>query len=167
MIVSLVLLVIIVCVLSYCVVVLFDRTKPDTDTVYSFNEAMDIIELPVLVLTNNGQSYRFILDSGSNGCHLDKRAIGNLDIESTSEATSSSMSTGAGVIETSKDKAQIKFTLNNTVFSIPFFIEDLSQPFDYIKKTDGMTIHGILGSNFLRANKWVLDFAKNVAYMKK
>ena len=83
MIVSLVLLVIIVCVLSYCVVVLFDRTKPDTDTVYSFNEAMDIIELPVLVLTNNGQNYRFILDSGSNGCHLDKRVIDNLDIEST------------------------------------------------------------------------------------
>lgn len=167
MIISLVLLVIVICVLSYCVVVLFDRTKPDTDTVYPFNEAMDMIELPVLTLSNNGRNYRFILDSGSNGCHLDKRVLDKLDIESTSEASSSSMSTGAGVIETSKDKAQVKFSLGNTVFSIPFFVEDLSQPFDYIKKTDGMTIHGILGSNFLRANKWVLDFAKNVAYMKK
>lgn len=162
-----VILAVAICVVFYFVWVLFERTKPNTDAMYSFDEAMDIVELPILVLSNNGRKYRFILDSGSNGCHLDKRVIDKLDIERTSEAESSSMSTGAGVIETSKDKAQIKFNLNNTVFSIPFFVEDLSQPFDYIKETDGMTIHGILGSNFLSANNWVLDFAKNVAYMKK
>jgi len=162
-----IILAIAICVVIYFVWVLFERTKPNTDAEYSFSEAMDIIELPVLVLSNNGKNYRFILDSGSNGCHLDKRILEELDIEGTSEAESSSMSTGAGVIETSKDKAQIKFNLNNTVFSIPFFVEDLSQPFDYIKKNDGMRVHGILGSNFLSANNWVLDFAKNVAYMKK
>lgn len=167
MIVSIVLLAVIVIGLVYCVFVLFDRTKPDTDAVYSFGEAMDIIELPVLTMSNNGKRYRFIIDSGSNGCHLDSRIIDELDIDGIKEKEASSIATGNGVTSSSSNVAQIKFKLKKTVFSIPFAIEDLGAAFDYIKKNDGMTIHGILGSNFLSANRWVLDFARNVAYMKK
>lgn len=167
MIIVIVLLALIMCGLGYCVYVLFDRTKPNKIDSVSFRESMDIVELPVLTLDNNGNKYKFIIDSGSNGCHIDKRIMDKLDVEDTKETGRSMVAVGSGLMEASKSTAQVKFSLNNCVFSIPFAVEDLSAAFDYIKKTDGMSIHGILGSNFLRANKWVLDFSEYVAYMKK
>lgn len=169
MIISIVLLALIVCGLGYCVYILFDRTKPNkVSDAFSFRESMDIVELPVIAMNNNGKRYRFIIDSGANGCHIDSRILDELDIEDTiNKSGDSVVAVGSGLMEASSKTAQIKFSLNNYVFSIPFSVENMSAAFDYIKKSDGMTIHGILGSNFLRANKWVLDFSEYIAYMKK
>ena len=60
----------------------------------------------------------------------------------------------------------MKLQLDNVLFTVPFSVEDMKQQFDFIKKTDGIQLHGILGSNFLAANGWVIDFANKIAYMK-
>ena len=135
---------------------------------FSFSEAMDSVELPLLILTNNGKKLKFIVDSGSNSCHIDKNILSELEYEDTSLSSSpSETATGGGMINTSKDRCVMKLNLKNTVFTVPFLIEDLKAPFDFIKSQDGIQLHGILGSNFLSANGWVLDFAENVAYMNK
>ena len=45
-------------------------------------------------------------------------------------------------------------------------ISDLDKPFNNIKKESGVTIHGILGNNFFKKYKYVLDFDKLIAYSK-
>lgn len=138
----------------------------DVSEAYSFQEYMDITELPILVMENNDKKFKFILDSGSNGCHLDKRAFESMTIENEETVKNSQTATGAGVVDSSVHKCTAKLKLNKYVFQIPFSVEDLKDAFDYIKKQDGLTVHGILGSNFLSANRWVLDFANNTAYMR-
>lgn len=155
-------------VIGYFVWILFDRTKPNTDTEYPFSEYMDLIELPVLVLTNNGKKLRFIIDSGSNGCHINKAVISELELDDVSvNDKKSETATGGGMISSPNERCTMKLHLDNVVFTVPFSVTDMSPQFDFIKKSEGVQLHGILGSNFLSANNWVLDFAKNIAYMKK
>lgn len=162
-----VILAVAICVVAYFVYVLFDKVEPNTDCVYSFNEAMETVELPVLTMYNNNKRLKFILDSGSNSCHIDKNILDKLELEDTQVATDSSeTATGGGLISTSQEKCTVRLLLKNTEFNVPFLVEDLKVPFDFIKKQDGIQLHGILGSNFLSANGWVLDFAENIAYMK-
>lgn len=141
---------------------------PKAKEVYSFAEAINLVDLPILVMTNNDKKLKFILDSGSNGCHIDKNILDTLTIEKNEivEKTNS-VATGAGIINLSNEKCILKLKLGNTIFEVPFAVEDLSGPFNFIKEEDGIQIHGILGNNFLEANGWVLDFAGNIAYMKK
>lgn len=141
---------------------------PKAKEVYSFAEAINLVDLPILVMTNNDKKLKFILDSGSNGCHIDKNILDTLTIEKNEivEKTNS-VATGAGIINSSNEKCILKLKLNNTIFEVPFAVEDLSGPFNFIKEEDGIQVHGILGNNFLEANGWILDFADNIAYMKK
>ena len=134
---------------------------------YSFAEHIDLLEEPVIVMENNGKKLRFILDSGSNGCHIDKRVLEDLELESSStESNSSEIATGGGVINSSTEKCTLKLKLRNYRFQVPFNVTDMSAQFDFIKDNEGVLLHGILGANFLSANGWVLDFAENVEYMK-
>ena len=141
---------------------------PNVKETYSFAEAINLADLPILIMSNNGKKLRFILDSGSNGCHIDKSILDTLSVEKNEivEKTSN-IATGAGIIASSNEKCTLKLKLNNTIFEVPFAVEDLSGPFNFIKEEDGIQVHGILGNNFLEANGWVLDFADNIAYMKK
>jgi hypothetical protein len=45
-------------------------------------------------------------------------------------------------------------------------VVDLKDAFDNIKSEHGVTIYGILGSDFLSKYKYILDFKDNIAYIK-
>ena len=137
------------------------------DTVYYFGPYMEIVELPILFMTNNDKKLGFILDSGSNGCHINREALEGLELEESKIIDKASeTATGGGVVASSNEKCTMKLQLDNVLFTVPFSVEDMKQQFDFIKKTDGIQLHGILGSNFLAANGWVIDFANKIAYMK-
>jgi hypothetical protein len=44
---------------------------------------------------------------------------------------------------------------------------DMSGPFGRIKAESGVILHGVIGSKFFNAYKYVLDFDKLIAYSKK
>ena len=46
-------------------------------------------------------------------------------------------------------------------------IANLDKPFSNIKQESGVIIHGILGNNFFKRNKSILDFEELKAYFKK
>jgi hypothetical protein len=152
--------------ISYKVDSIAESTS-EPDFICSFSEYMDRVDLPIIAMNYEDKELKFILDSGSNGCHISKGVLEKLNIESgLFESTSDIMATGNGLAAASNKKCNIKLRLKKYVFSVPFFIDDFDAVFDHIKNTDGVELHGILGNNFLTANRWVLDFASNTAYMK-
>ena len=55
----------------------------------------------------------------------------------------------------------------NEEFKVNLFVnEGLDTSFEEVKKECGVQLHGILGADFLKEHKYVLDFAELVAYHK-
>ena len=134
----------------------------------SISDYMSKLELPAIVFNCNGKELLFILDSGSNGCHINRSVLNELGIETKSIEKKGSVgeyvATGNGITSPSSEKCDIVLSLGEYSFNVPMNVDDLDTTFDYILKSDGVQLHGILGTNFLRANNWTIDFANNMAY---
>ena len=52
-------------------------------------------------------------------------------------------------------------------FTYNYLIQDMDDAFNSIKKSSGVTIHGVLGSKFFNKFKYVLDFNELIAYSKQ
>lgn len=146
--------------------------EPQPELVTPFSESisdyMSKLELPAIVFNCNGKELLFILDTGSNGCHINRSVLSELGVETKSiekkEGVEAFMATGNGITAPSSEKCDIVLSLGEYSFNVPMNVDDLDATFDYIFKSDGVQLHGILGTNFLRANNWTIDFANKVAY---
>ena len=125
-------------------------------------------QLPVVEFTCNGKKLLFILDSGSNGCHINRSALEELGVETYREepkdGTAFLVATGNGVTASATEKCELVFSLADYEFYVEFNVDDLDASFDFMFANDGVRVHGILGTNFLRASNWTIDFANKVAY---
>ncbi len=134
----------------------------------SVSDYISKFELPAIIFNCKGEELLFILDSGSNGCHINSSVLRDLGVESShveqKEGAENYVATGNGVSAPSTEKCDLDLSLGKYNFNVPFSVEDLDAAFDYIYRTDGVRVHGILGTNFLRANNWTIDFANNMAY---
>ena len=154
-------------------------TGADTDTrepraglvtpfTVSFGEYMTKISLPAILFDCRGKELLFILDTGSNGSHINRSALAELGIDTRSieqkEGVEPYVATGNGVAAPSAEQCDLVLSLDAYKFNVTAYVDDLDSAFDRIFKSDGVRIHGILGTNFLKANNWTLDFANNVAY---
>lgn len=125
-------------------------------------------QLPIVEFTCNGKELLFILDSGSNGCHVNRSVVKELGVEITQEerkdGVDNLVATGNGVAACTTEKCNLLLAIDKYELSVPMAVEDLDASFNFMFKTDGVMVHGILGTNFLRADNWTIDFANGVAY---
>lgn len=66
-------------------------------------------------------------------------------------------------IEGNKVSAQqgiLNLNINGKEYQQDFCFMTLGEAFASIKEESGIEIHGILGNNFLIANKWIIDYGK-------
>lgn len=129
----------------------------------SFREAMNLTGLPVVTFRQGDVKLNFVLDTGASGSLIDSRVLNHIKYVDIVETR-----TGGGYegkLEELKNVG-IEFTYKNTLYADIFSIKDLSELFDRIKRKDGVTLHGILSSEFFETYKYVLDFAELVAYPK-
>ena len=142
-----------------------DLVTPFTVSVSDYISKM---ELPAIVFNCKGKELLFILDTGSNGCHINKSVLGELGVETTTaeqkEGVENLIATGNGVSAPSSEKCALDLSLGEYKFNVPFSVDELDDAFDFVFRTDGVKLHGILGTNFLRSNNWTIDFANGVAY---
>lgn len=125
-------------------------------------------QLPIVEFTCNGKELLFILDSGSNGCHVNRSVVKELGVEITQEerkdGVENLVATGNGVATCTSEKCDLNLAIGEYELKVPLAVEDLDDAFNFMFKTDGVMVHGILGTNFLCANNWTIDFANGVAY---
>lgn len=130
----------------------------------SFKEAMDLAELPVVTFYQGTEKFNFLLDTGSNHSHISADAAQR--IVGTPMTGSENINGVCGAITVDKAiKANLEYKA--TTYEVILLIgEHLNETFSTIKESTGVQIHGIIGSNFLNDNRYVLDFDELVAYSK-
>lgn len=159
-----------ICVIWALITILFliffrielKRTKIHEDSKISIKESMDLVNLPVVTFENNGNKYNFILDTGANNSIINKYC----NIISSPSTTSYNVASVSGNIQ-SCNTVIINFNYKDFTFESLFNVLDLNDLFNEIKKNYGVTVHGILGTNFLDKYNYVIDFKDYKIYRRK
>lgn len=130
----------------------------------SFQNSMDLAELPVVTFRQGDKKINFLLDTGSNNCVIDSNILNSIDHKMLDVETNilglegNAQKTGV---------CTIKMTYKDKEYEYPYVIQDMSAAFDSIKKETGVTVNGMLGSKFFNEFKYVLDFDELIAYSKE
>lgn len=130
----------------------------------SFQNSMDLAELPVVTFRQGDKKINFLLDTGSNNCVIDSNILKSIDHKMLDVETNilglegNAQKTGV---------CTIKMSYKDKEYEYPYVIQDMSAAFDSIKKETGVTVNGMLGSKFFNEFKYVLDFDEFIAYSKE
>lgn len=142
---------------------IFNKIIGRPSEVMSFQTAFDLTNMPIVTFHQGDKKFNFLLDTGSNSCVIDKSVLNKIEHEVIPNDDE--------VIGIEGNKKAVKacvITLyfNKKGYTYKYLINDLGKAFTYIKKNSGVTLHGILGSEFFNEFRYVLDFAELVAYSK-
>lgn len=132
--------------------------------IISFRAGYDLTELPVISLYQGGNVFNFLLDTGSNDSIIDSNILDKMEF-TESERKSQLF----GMEGNPQDVKCCNITLSYGTEDYPYeyVICDMKEAFGRIKKESGVTLHGVIGSKFFNAYKYVLDFESLIAYSKK
>ena len=130
----------------------------------SFKETFDLTDLPIVTFYQGNNKLHFLLDTGSTDCIIDSNL---LDWIKHSPAEEKSSLHGMDGINRIVGSCIITISYKDREFSHPFLMSDMKAAFNTIKEKTGVTLHGIIGSNFFNKYKYVLDFNEMVAYSKQ
>lgn len=141
---------------------LFYKEMRTTDTM-SIKESMDLVELPIITMINDGNKYNFIVDTGANDCLISDKCekIICLPLRKKNEMI--------GINGNKKEChiVGIDLVYKDKTFSAEFNVADIDNIIDTIKTDCGVTVHGILGTKFLDKYNYVIDFKDYIIYRRK
>ena len=129
----------------------------------SFTDNMGRLNLPVVSLTNNGQSFNFLIDTGATLSVIDSNALDKLAYTKV-ETTGSAYGVDGNIIPV--EYARIELNHENTKFVDEFQIMRVNG-FDNIKESDKIEIVGILGSTFLKRYNFTINYKDLIISAKK
>lgn len=141
-------------------------SKVDSKNSISFMETLNLTELPIVTFLAGDTKINFLLDTGSSQSFIAENTSHLISGEEAVDNLALTSATGTEhlickVIETS-------LTYKKKDYNVTLWVnESLNKAFSDLKNTQGITIHGILGSDFFSKYSYVLDFEKNIAYSKK
>lgn len=134
----------------------------------SIEEKLESLGMPMVYFTCGEKELAFVFDTGSDGSHINRSVVEELNLETFNVEPKNGkqefISTGNGIMAASNEWCKIKLSLEEFDFNVNCRVENLDQIFNFIKGNTGVQLHGILGTNFLRANNWTIDFANNAVY---
>lgn len=140
----------------YYVYTLYTKSKD----VMSFKQSMELCDMPIVTFYIGDRKLNFVLDTGCVQSMLDADIIDKykLDINYTKETFEVWGANG----KCSTDKMGVLgFYSNNKKFEETFVCSStIKHTFSWLKQNKGVTVHGLLGSNFFNTYKYILDFNK-------
>lgn len=132
--------------------------------IMSFREAMDLVELPIVIFYINGNKLNFLLDTGANASIIDKASFKGLPHTKTDCVRPITGMEGNPI---EAPVVEMTLTYKDSIYKEEFQVVDMSGAFGAIKQESGVTLNGILGNAFFVRYKYVLDFKELIAYSKK
>lgn len=130
----------------------------------SFQNSMDLAELPIVTFHQGERKINLLLDTGSNNCIIDSNFLNTISHTKLDQKTKIS---GLEGITQKVGICIIKMSYKDKEYEYPYIIKDMHAVFEDIKKSTGVTVHGMLGSKFFNEFKYVLDFDELIAYRKE
>lgn len=129
----------------------------------SFKESLDLANLPVITFRQGEKKINLLLDTGSTESIIIPSILDYLEHEDIGKK-----GTIFGMEGNAVDTKYVKMDLmyNCITYSENFQVVDMSNAFNSIKQSTGVTIHGILGNSFFEKYGYVIDFQEFVAYGK-
>ena len=130
----------------------------------SFMEAMDLTNLPIVTFYQGDKKFNFLLDTGATLSVINQAAL-----ESITHTTINETGELYGVdgVKREVSYASIDLAYKNKDYTEKFQVLDMQEAIDQVKAESGVNMVGIIGSEFFRKYKYVLDFDELVAYSKK
>lgn len=140
----------------YYVYTLYTKSKD----VMSFKQSMELCDMPIVTFYIGDRKLNFVLDTGCVQSMLDADIIDKykLDINYTKETFEVWGANG----KCSTDKMGVLgLYYNNKKFEETFVCSStIKHTFSWLKQNKGVTVQGLLGSNFFNTYKYILDFNK-------
>lgn len=155
------LFIVIIAAVSYDI---YEQRKENDIEKMSFWETMNLTGLPIITFCQGQTKLNFILDTGSTLSIIDKSALKNITYTMINKQSSVTGLQG----ETSEGEAcNITLYYKENNFNSDFSINDMTGVLSTIKQSTGVTIMGLLGSDFFDKYKYIIDFKEYKAYSKK
>lgn len=156
---------IIICVICLIRLTSSRARRPKLENKISLKESMDLCNLPIVTFMHNNKKFNFLLDTGADRNHISCTTEKMIESSDTGYVVSTMGFTG----DTEENSIRSAlFMYKENTFNIDFSVSaGLDKSFEFIKQRDGVTVHGILGSGFLRDYGYILDFDKLEAYSVK
>jgi hypothetical protein len=131
----------------------------------SFSKGFTSPNIPIITISQGNRELNFILDTGSDRNIIDSNILPLLEHTQHKGGESIALT---GVGGTKKVQiCSITFQIKEESYTADFLVSDMKDAFSAVKEASAVHLHGILGSEFLRSNKIVLDFSSMVAYNDK
>lgn len=155
---------IIYCVIKYHKLIKNSKST-DKELSISFLETLNLTGLPIITFNQNNTKINFILDTGSTTTILDSRSIKKLKLKYKDLNNDNNIIVDVNGKETKKiTYHNMSMSYKKMLFNFDFIIKNCNYTFYTIKKNYGVTVHGILGSDFLDKYNYILDFNEYIAY---
>lgn len=123
---------------------------------YDLTDSIGIQGLPIVKIEIENKLYNFLVDTGANECYIDSNVLPTLTMY-TVEGNSTYMDASGNQNEVSIVTVRTKFLDTNINCSMHSY--DMSKVNEKYTSEGFPVLHGILGTNFLMANKLVIDFS--------
>lgn len=135
----------------------------DTSDAVSFKSSMDLTGLPIVTFYQGEKKLNFLLDTGATDSIIDSNVLDSIE-----HAESDAATTLMGIDGKKKIVPFCLITLsyNNKDYTFTYLANDMSEAFAHVKNDTGVSLHGIIGSNFFNKFKYILDFNELIAYSK-
>lgn len=159
MVIGILLIVIVIIIISIAV----KRQIVKGHSTVSFQEAMDLVELPIITVQNNNTKLNLLLDTGSNASYISPSVLKDLKYD---EIEISNTTIGFGGEATHTRGCNIEIKYKKLSFTDTFIVLDSDDIFTALKQGYGVQVHGILGSKFFDRYSYVIDFGELIAYVK-
>ena len=129
----------------------------------SFAATLEELNLPIVTLMNNGQSFNFLIDTGASVSIIDSRALNALEHTKLSKE-GTSYGIDGNIINSSY--VEVDLFYKDVKFSEEFQVLRMNA-FDNIQETNHISLVGILGSSFLNENKFTVNFEELMLVFNK
>ena len=127
----------------------------------SFMESLKLTGFPIISFENNDKFINLLLDTGSNNSIINTNTLEDLIY---TELPGNTAIYGLNGEDQPGGYIELPLKYKDKTYYMNCLSVDMERTFKKMKQHFGVTVHGILGTDFFDKYKYVLDFNEMVAY---
>jgi hypothetical protein len=125
---------------------------------YSLYYGLNNTGLPIILVDIKGKKLCFILDTGSTCSLIDSTVVEYF--KDIVEPVGDYYISGIEGTKHKVDIVTLPFNFEGQIYKPKFCVKPLLDAFKSIEDESGIQVQGLLGTDFLLENKWILNFNK-------
>lgn len=123
---------------------------------YSLSYGLGKSQLPIILVDVKGEYLCFILDTGSTCSLIDSTVVEYF--KDIVEPVGDYFISGIEGTKHKVDMIILPFNFEGLVYKAKFCVRPLLDAFSGIEKESDIQIHGLIGTDFLLENQWIINF---------